>query len=101
MTKELILAVEEEVGDGLVTGSLTFDGDYYISTVTVMFDGLVTHRSGYASKYEGITRDRFAGDVASALTMAGSTAFLISQAVDRAARVARAEGRAEVEMGVA
>ena len=101
MAKELILAVEEEVGDGLVTGNLTFDGDYYVSTVVVMFSDLVTHRTGYASKHEEIARDRFEGDVASALTMAGSTAFLISQAVNRADRIARAEGRAEAEMGAA
>jgi len=101
MTKELILAVEEEVGDGLVTGSLTFDGEYYVSMVVVMFNDLVTHRTGYAVKYEDLARNRFEGDVASALTMAKSTAFLISLAVNQAARVARAEGRAEVEMGVA
>ena len=101
MARELIETVKEDVGDGLVTGNFTYDGDYYVSMVTVVFNDLVTHRTGFAPKYENIARNRFIGDVSSATTMAKSTAFLISLAVDRAARVARVEGRAEAMMGAA
>lgn len=101
MARELIETVKKEVGDGLVTGNFTYDGDYYVSMVTVVFNDLVTHRTAFASKYENIARNRFNGDVSSATTMAESTVFLISLAVDRAARVARVEGRAEAMMGAA
>ena len=101
MPKELIQSAVKEVGDGLVTGNFIYNGDYYVSMVTVVFNDLVTHRTAFASKYEDIARNRFNGDVSSATTMAESTVFLISLAVDRAARVARVEGRAEAEMGAA
>ena len=101
MPKELIQSAVKEVGDGIITGNFTHDGDYYVSMVTVVFDGLVTHRTAFVSKYEDIARNRFNGDVSSATTMAESTVFLISLAVDRAARVARVEGRAEAMMGAA
>ena len=101
MDKELILTVKEEVGDGLVTGNFTYDGDHYVGLVKVVFNGLVTHMTVFVSKYEDIARERFNGDVSSATTMAESTVFLISLAVDRAARVARVEGRVEGMMGAA
>lgn len=101
MARELIETVKEEVGNGLVTGNLAYAGDYYVSMVTVVFDGLVTHRTAFVSKYEDIARNRFNSDLKSASLMAESTAFLISLAVDRAARVARVEGRVEGMMGAA
>ena len=101
MARELIETVKKEDGGGLVTGNFTYDGDYYVSMVTVVFDSLVTHRTAFASKHEDIARERFNSDVSSATTMAKSTAFLISLAVDRAARVARVEGRVESMMGAA
>ena len=101
MPKELIQSAVKEVDDGLVTGNFTYDGDYYVSGVTVVFNDLVTHRTAFASKHEDIARDRFNSDLRSASLMAESTAFLISLAVDRATRIARAEGRAEAEMGAA
>ena len=101
MPKELIQSAVKEVGDGVITGDFTYDGDYYVSMVTVVFDGLVTHRTAFVSKYEDIARNRFNSDLKSASLMAESTAFLISLAVDRAARVARVEGRVEGMMGAA
>ena len=101
MARELILEAETEVGDGLVTGSLQYDSEWYTGIVDVIFNDCTTHRETWAGQFEESARSRFMTAMTMAEHRARDTARAIQRAVDAAARTARIEGRVEAEMGAA